>query len=696
MKTNEVKKGLVASGLSLLMMLTVMAGTSFAWFNQTIVNQGARIQAGTLQVEFLSDADGDFSAGTTNLATSSDPVFQFGTNAQPGDSQSKYLRVKNLGTISLDYEVMFRVVLDTGLAPAVVITIDKVVPDEAVVTRNGTNIAGYKLEHTGAGMAQNAFETYLVTMTFDQSAGNEFQGLSYELDMTLIAWQSAQVASKPIVVSTLGELQAAQTSAVKGSTIVVVENITANTTSIAFTQLINLDLRGNTLSLQSFSVTSTDYGFMVFENGQLNVTNYTIDAPNATLTHATNLTITVSGTTNVSVSNNTYILEGLLQTGSLSILGVSSFEIVGTLQATTLAVAPTASVTPQATSTLIAGAITSGGDKIVPVSGATLSIPENSVTIPVGVTVTQGTMITNVAQLLSAVKSQDPDKDPSIQTTWYIAAGTYDVTREGMDSNKASWFVVREPNLKIIGLGMPTIKAESNAGNGTVFQLSDNTWTNGQNTLTVHADQFFLEGVQVNLMFQSTFISGPGSLEIAGAGAGASGVVTATIQNNKFSGLDLGQFADPSFEGHNYGGQVKINPLITSTKESIQIRNNFFDGAILDLRTPATIIGNSFKTLGEITIPSGTGYNAAFTSNGFAIRFRRHASVAGINYNDVIFSSNTFDIASGTVKIVVEKVSVMEDLYTKLVSLGGFTPVPSGLVPWVQTLVSNNQILAFN
>jgi hypothetical protein len=426
----------------------------------------------------------------------------------------------------------------------------------------------------------------------------------------------------------------------------------------------------------------------LFENGELIVTNYTINAANATLAHEDDLTITVSGTTSVTVSNNTYILEGILQTESLSILGLSSLNIVGTLKATTLAVGPSASVTPQATSTLIAGAITSGASQIVPVSGATLSVPEGSVAIPVGVTVTQGTMITNVSQLLSAVTNQNSEKDPSIQTTWYIAEGTYDVTIIFNNKN-VSGFVVREPNLKIVGLGLPKIivASESAAGHGTT-QAGDGSWVNGQNTLTVHANQFILDGVQVDLS------PGGGSLELAGVGAGASGVVTATIQNSKFSGLDYGQFADVPFVGHNYGGQVKINPLLASTKESIQIRNNFFDGAILDLRTPATIIGNSFKTVGALSV--GGVLEGAY-SNGFAIRFRRHASVAGYNYDDVVLASNTFDIASGTVKIVVENVSVMADLYTKLVSEGGFTPVTSGLVSWVQNWVTNTQIvLAFN
>jgi hypothetical protein len=60
-------------------------------------------------------------------------------------------------------------------------------------------------------------------------------------------------------------------------------------------------------------------------------------------------------------------------------------------------------------------------------------------------------------------------------------------------------------------------------------------------------------------------------------------------------------------------------------------------------------------------------------------------------------SDNTFDIAPRTVRIVVEKNTLMADLHTKLVSVGGFTAVETGLVAWVQDLVENRKIiLAFN
>ena len=432
----------------------------------------------------------------------------------------------------------------------------------------------------------------------------------------------------------------------------------------------------------------------------------------------------VSGTTSITVSNNTYVLDGVLQTGSFSALSnsrlsisgtleattvtledtssisisgtlqattltledTSSISISGTVQATTLTIALTASVIPQATSTLTAGQVT-GGSQIVPVTGATLFVPPGSVTPPAGVTVTAGTMITNATELLAAVRGQNPSKDPDVQTIWYIASGEYDVAIN--HGNISSFFVIREPNLKIIGLGNPVIYGYTDNGNGSNLVTIDSipTYVQGQNTLTVHADKFHLEGVTLF----GTDRSGGGPFEVAGAGADASGVVTATLQNNTFTGFNHAVEGDTPLVPHPIGGQVKINPLISSTKDTIKILNNTFDGSILDLRTPATITGNHFKTVGALTIDENPNDDY---SSGFAIRFRFHALTATYDFNSLVFANNTFNIAAGTVKIVASYSMII--MTETIVSVGGFTEVSTGLAGWVQGWRDTDIIRAFN
>jgi hypothetical protein len=367
------------------------------------VNEGARIQSGTLTVEFLSDDDGNFATtgDQVNLASTSDPIFEL-TNAQPGDTQEKYLRIQNTGSILMNYDMKFDVVDDEGLGSAIVVEVEREEPVIATQTFTGVSIDTEVFSENDS-LDEDEFETYRVSVTFDTSAGNEFQGLSYSLDLYLAAYQASNVASKPVFVSTIGELTTAASAAVKGTSIVLLNSISASSTSVNFTQLVNLNLRGFTLTLSSLSVTSSDFGFMRFENGIMNLVNYTVNAPSATLTHAVNLTINVSGASNITISNNTYMIDGILQTGTLSALsnsrlsissagaltattltvgGTASILLTGTLTATTLNIALTATVVPQATSTLNATTVT-GGAQILPVEGATLNVPAFTIPVPI-------------------------------------------------------------------------------------------------------------------------------------------------------------------------------------------------------------------------------------------------------------------------------------------------------------------------
>ena len=47
----STKKSLLASGGAILASVALLAGTTFAWFTDSVVNTGNKIQAGTLDIE---------------------------------------------------------------------------------------------------------------------------------------------------------------------------------------------------------------------------------------------------------------------------------------------------------------------------------------------------------------------------------------------------------------------------------------------------------------------------------------------------------------------------------------------------------------------------------------------------------------------------------------------------------------------
>ena len=552
MKQDSIQRSLVASGLSLLMMLTVMVGTSFAWFNQTVVNEGARIQSGTLTVEFLSDDDGNFATtgDQVNLASTSDPIFEL-TNAQPGDTQEKYLRIQNTGSILMNYDMKFDVVDGEGLGSAIVVEVEREEPVIATQTFTGVSIDTEVFSENDS-LDEDEFETYRVSVTFDTSAGNEFQGLSYSLDLYLAAYQASNVASKPVFVSTIGELTTAASAAVKGTSIVLLNSISASSTSVNFTQLVNLNLRGFTLTLSSLSVASSDFGFMRFENGIMNLVNYTINTPSATLTHVANLTMNVSGTTSITVSSNTYVLDGVLETGSLTIGGSTSFE-------------------PQADSQLVvSGTITKDpGADITPLSGAFINVPtaqQASITPAAGaqvVVVDPANVVTPSDDLQTKIDAASPG------ATIYLGPGTYNQT-----------FTI-DQSLKLFG---PNFNVSGNSNSRkpeAVIKPADSTFYN----IALNTSNTEISGVRiVRDTLQGVPTASVSAIYLYGGGAN-----NVVIKNNIIDGF------------YNTYGSIIANNTIQGSKDSpyanLVIENNYLpNGGYILLQGAQAIVRNNVIT----------------------------------------------------------------------------------------------------
>ena len=61
MKGKTTKRALVTSAVSLLLCVTMLIGTTFAWFTDTASTAVNKIQSGTLLVDIVDAADGETS-----------------------------------------------------------------------------------------------------------------------------------------------------------------------------------------------------------------------------------------------------------------------------------------------------------------------------------------------------------------------------------------------------------------------------------------------------------------------------------------------------------------------------------------------------------------------------------------------------------------------------------------------------------
>ncbi len=104
-KTKSTKRALLVSALSLLLCVSMLIGTTYAWFTDSVTSMNNIIKSGNLDVE-LEYYDGD----SWEKVTATTNVFEQNTLWEPGHTEVVYLKVSNLGTLALKYNLGVNIV----------------------------------------------------------------------------------------------------------------------------------------------------------------------------------------------------------------------------------------------------------------------------------------------------------------------------------------------------------------------------------------------------------------------------------------------------------------------------------------------------------------------------------------------------------------------------------------------------------
>ncbi len=109
-KTKSSRKALLQSVISLLLCFTMLIGSTFAWFTDIVTSSNNIIVAGNLDIEleYLN------AAGEWKPVKADTNVFSEGTYWEPGHTEVAYLRISNLGSLALKYQLGVSVANETG------------------------------------------------------------------------------------------------------------------------------------------------------------------------------------------------------------------------------------------------------------------------------------------------------------------------------------------------------------------------------------------------------------------------------------------------------------------------------------------------------------------------------------------------------------------------------------------------------
>ena len=103
-KTTSTKRALLMSGLALLMCVSMLIGSTFAWFTDSVTSSGNIIKSGTLDVTMEWKDATINGAQKTYKDASAGAIFNYDL-WEPGYVEAKNIKISNVGTLALKYNL---------------------------------------------------------------------------------------------------------------------------------------------------------------------------------------------------------------------------------------------------------------------------------------------------------------------------------------------------------------------------------------------------------------------------------------------------------------------------------------------------------------------------------------------------------------------------------------------------------------
>ncbi len=210
MKENatSLKKRLIAAVLAMVMLVSALAGTTFAWFTDSVTSAGNKIQTGTLRADLLHKVEDKWVSLKENPEHK---VFNY-DKWEPGYTLVEQLKVTNNGTLALKYRLSVEVAKNTAilgengenLADVIDVYVlygESDAADFAAITADGSKwvhkgtlaqAMAKPAEFMGGELTAGAAAPLAIALHMQESAGNAYQELSVgDIYVNLIATQLA-------------------------------------------------------------------------------------------------------------------------------------------------------------------------------------------------------------------------------------------------------------------------------------------------------------------------------------------------------------------------------------------------------------------------------------------------------------------------------------------------------------------------
>ena len=184
-KMKGTKRSLLMSVLALLLCVSMLIGSTFAWFTDSVTSAGNIIKSGKLEVTMEWKDATATGAQQTYKNAAAGPIFNY-DKWEPGYVEAKNVKISNVGTLALKYQLN---ILPNGEVSKLADVIDVYFAEGEITLANREMTALKRigtLSEVLAGMPANMSgdleaeknDTVTIALKMQEDAGNEYQDKS--------------------------------------------------------------------------------------------------------------------------------------------------------------------------------------------------------------------------------------------------------------------------------------------------------------------------------------------------------------------------------------------------------------------------------------------------------------------------------------------------------------------------------------
>ena len=185
MNSKSTKRALISSAIALIVCISMLIGTTFAWFTDNVSSSSNIIKSGNLDVQLFHD-DGD---GEEEVTSSTNNLFDKVALWEPGAMAWEKLTVKNNGSLALKYRLSLTF-SNSELVDVLKVAVLNTVPTrDNIINSQLKDLTDFVVKSDAPLLKEKSESVYIAIYWAPSAIDNDYKNKSINIGVNLAATQ---------------------------------------------------------------------------------------------------------------------------------------------------------------------------------------------------------------------------------------------------------------------------------------------------------------------------------------------------------------------------------------------------------------------------------------------------------------------------------------------------------------------------